>query len=77
MIPIVELNKVEPLILEHKYVHFEDLYSALDYIQQMSLIFYDNKKESISLNLFPKYNLVKQIIIQNSIWIADKSISMN
>lgn len=77
MIPIVELNKIEPLILECKYVQFKDLYSMLDYIQQMSIIFGDNKKESIRMNIFPELNTIKQTIIQNNIWGADQSFSMN
>lgn len=77
MIPQVELNKIEPQILEQKYIQFEDVYSMLEYIQQMSVIFEDNKKENIRLTIFPELNTIKQTIIHNNIWVADQSFSMN
>lgn len=77
MISQVELNNIEPKVLESRYIHFKDTYTMLDYIQQMSIIFEKNKKETLRINVFPELSLIKQTIIQNNIWQADQSFSMN
>jgi len=71
-----ERMELQQVTQEAKYLYFEDSYKMLAYVNEMNLLFKDNKELTTKIEIVPSRNQVRIEIIKNYIWV-NQYFSMN